>query len=97
MDTECYIFRYERQYSSFHGNWISIRIASLSASDPRARLIQCVLWRIHKSTGYHRPYFCVSCTLGSDYHMTSADILQPHLPSMGYGLYLIYQDLIRSC
>ncbi len=50
---ECYILRYERQYRSFHGDWISVRIASLSASDSCTCLVQCVLWRIYRSTGYH--------------------------------------------
>ena len=90
---ERHIFRYEWQYRSFHGNRISVRIASLSTSDSRSRLVQCILWWIHGSTGCYRPHFCVRHHPGIHYYRARANNPQPYLPSMGYGMHRNSRDV----
>ena len=71
---ECNFLRHERQHCPLHGNRISLRVASLSASDPRARPVQCVLRRIHGSAGSYQPYLRVCLGLYVNYCRFCADI-----------------------
>ena len=83
--TERHIFRHERQHRPFHGNRIGLRSASLSASDPRAGLVQRILWRIYGSAGSYQSYLCVSSDMKGIVIGFALTVEQPYFSTVGYG------------
>jgi len=52
---ECHLVRHEREHSTVHGDWVSVRAASVPPSDSRARAIQRHARDVHSQPGSHSP------------------------------------------
>lgn len=56
INPERYLLRHERQHRIVHGNWLSVRAASLFTSDSSTGFLQCCHQSFHRPGGDSEPY-----------------------------------------